>query len=112
LIATPIFEVVAAHELEAEGLLQTVSSREISNEEAIRLLGSTVDVPPGTKPHLIRAVYLNKGTGAFVIYSRGDDLFVKHGSLGHHAVPMKRQCLVVFLDRSPKRLYVSCSMAE
>jgi hypothetical protein len=67
---------------------------------------------PGTKPYLTRGVYLNRGTGGFSVYILEDQLLVRHGSLGHSGVPMKRQALVVQLKRKPAEVFATCSMAE
>ncbi len=64
------------------------------------------------KPYLVRGLYLNEGTGAFSVYVRDTTLWVVHGSLGKHAVPMKRRPLVVFLEHVPTKVYVSVRMAE
>lgn len=105
-------EVAPSREAEAEGMLKDVPCLEISKDEAARFLGKMPGVPAGRTPHLVRAVYLNRGTGTFRVYLKDDELLVEHGSLGHHAVSMKRQCLVVFLAQTPKRVFVSCHMAE
>ncbi len=102
----------ASRELEAEQMLADVSCRELTGEEAGRFLGKAFEASPGGKSYLVRGVYLNRGNGNFSIYAKDDDLFVDHGSLGHHAVPMKRQCLVIFLEQAPKRVFVTCHMAE
>ena len=64
------------------------------------------------KPYLVRGLYLYEGTGAFSVYFRDTTLWVAHGSLGKHAVPMKRRPLVVFLEHAPTKVYVSVWMAE
>lgn len=64
------------------------------------------------RPYLVRGLYLNEGTGAFSVYFRDTTLWVVHGSLGKHAVPMKRRPLVVFLEHVPTKVYVSVRMAE
>jgi hypothetical protein len=66
----------------------------------------------GKSTFLVRAVYLNAGTGAFSLYLQSNKLFVTHGSLGRNAVPMKRQALVVFLPKQPDEVFVDCMMAE
>ena len=61
---------------------------------------------------LVRAVYLNRVTGKFMVVPVGNELLVEHGSLGHSAAPMKRPALVVRLAHEPKTVYISCSMDE
>jgi hypothetical protein len=46
------------------------------------------------------------------VYLAQDQLVVNHGSLGSSAVPMKRQALVLQLERMPAEVFVACSMAE
>jgi len=57
-------------------------------------------------------VYLNRGTGKFIVVPVGNELLVEHGSLGRSAVPMKRQALILRLSQKPETVYVSCSMDE
>jgi hypothetical protein len=64
------------------------------------------------KPYLVRALYLNEGTGRFYASVKDSTLSVSHGSLGHFAVPMKRRPVVIFLEKAPTKVYVSVSMAE
>jgi hypothetical protein len=64
------------------------------------------------KPYLVRALYLNEGTGHFYASVKDSTLSVYHGSLGHQAVPMKRRPLVIFLEKEPTKVLVSVSMAE
>jgi hypothetical protein len=107
-----IHQVPEAMETGAEALLVDVSCIELTAEQAEKTLGRKLPEIPGTKPYLTRGVYLNRGTGHFRVTMLDDNLGVFHGSLGHHAVPMKRQALVLQLERIPKEVYVSCHMAE
>ncbi len=95
-----------------ERLLDGTPCLEISAEKAGYFLCKEYNAPPGTKPFLVRAVFLNRGTGAFSAYFTADSLKVEHGSLGKSAVPMKRQALVVSLERLPKEVFVDCDMCE
>jgi hypothetical protein len=65
-----------------------------------------------TKPYLVRGLVLSEGTGSFSACLKDPTLWVYHGCLGRHAVPMKRQPVVVFLEQEPKTVYVDVSMAE
>lgn len=105
-------EVELSREAEAEETLNDVSCRALSREEVTRFLGKPFQISGGRKPYLVRGLYLNRGTGAFTLYSKDDELVVEHGSLGRHAVPMKRQCLVVFLERPATRVFVTVHMDE
>ena len=107
-----IHEVLESRELQAEELLQDVSIVEVTAEQAAELIGATLPDQPDTQPYLTRGVYLNGGTGSFSVYLLEDQLLVHHGSLGHRAVPMKRQALVLQLEQEPQDVFVTCSMAE
>jgi hypothetical protein len=65
-----------------------------------------------TKPYLVRGLVLNEGTGNFSALLKDSTLWIEHGCLGRHPVPMKRQPVVVFLEEEPKTVYVEVSMAE
>lgn len=110
--SSDIAEVVADHTSEAEEQLRDIACVEISDDRAAKLVGKQLSKPPGAKSFLVRAVYLNRGTGRFMAYLVGNELMVEHGSLGHSAPPMKRQPLVISLSRLPDKVYVSYSMAQ
>jgi hypothetical protein len=61
---------------------------------------------------LVRAVYLNRGTGKFMAVLAGSELLVEHGPLGRSTASMRRQALVVRLPQKPETVFVSCSIAE
>ena len=107
-----IHEVVESQQPEAETLLQNVSIVELTSQEAAEFIGEPLPEVPGAEPYLTRGVYLNRGTGSFSVYILEDRLVVHHGSLGSSAVPMKRQALVLQLERSPTEVFVACSMAQ
>ena len=106
------WEVEPSRELEAEDMLKTVSCRALSSQEADRLLGKPLRAAHAGEPYLVRGVVFNRGTGRFTLRSKDDELFVRHGSLGHDPVPMMRQCLVVLLGQMPKQVFVTCHMVE
>ena len=107
-----ISEVAPDRMAAAEEQLHDVACVEISPDRAAELTGHTMPPQAGSSLFLVRAVYLNRGTGKFMAVSVGSELLVEHGSLGHAAVPMKRQPLVVRLPQKPETVYVSCSMDE
>ena len=107
-----VMEVVLAKMPEAEEQLRDVACVELSSQHASEMTGQPVKAIPGGSLFLVRAVYLNRGTGKFTVSLSGRNLLVEHGSLGHSAVPMKRQALVVSLPQKPDVVYVSCSMDE
>jgi len=107
-----VMEVAPAKMPEAEEQLRDVVCVELSSQRASELTGQPVKAIAGGSLFLVRAVYLNRGTGKFTVSLSGRNLLVEHGSLGHSAVPMKRQALVVRLRQKPDVVYVSYSMAE
>ncbi|MFC2023900.1 hypothetical protein ACFLT5_04115 [Chloroflexota bacterium] len=107
-----IHEALESRELQAEEHLQDVSIVELTAEQAAEFIGAALPDVPGTQPYLTRGVYLNRGTGAFSAYTLENQLLVHHSSLGHSAVPMKRQALVLQLELKPRDVFLTCSMAE
>ena len=107
-----IHEVTEASEPLAEQLLQDVSIVALTAEEAAAFVGAPLSEVPGTRPYLLRGVYLNRETGRWSVCILEDQLLVYHGALGSSAVPMKRQALVLQLEREPREVFVACSMAE
>jgi hypothetical protein len=84
---------------------------EVSDAEVGTLLG---EAPPaaGLRHFVVRALYLQKATGGYSVKACGGRLLVHHGSLGHHAVPMRRAALLVELEEPPAEVFVSCSLAS
>jgi hypothetical protein len=107
-----IHPVVDASESLAEALLAQLPIVELGHEEAAQLVGGTLPQAPGTQPYLVRGVCLNRSTGSFSAFLLEGRLWVHHASLGRRAVPMKRQVLVLQLERRPAEVFVTCSMAE
>lgn len=97
---------------EAVAQLEEVSIVELTEQEAEGLLGKPLPGSPGTTPYLVRAVFLNKGTGRFLIYMSGDQIAVFHGSLGGGERAMGRQPLVLQLEELPAEVYVTARMVE
>ena len=86
---------------DADVLLQEGSSVALTDQQASDLVGEPLPDVSGTQPYLVRALLLNRGTGNFTVYILEDQVSVKHGSLGGHAVPMRRQPLILQLGRCP-----------
>ena len=110
--ATDLAEVLPGRLVAAEEQLRDVACVAVSSERAAELTGQKIEAGAGTALFLVRAVCLNRATGRFSVVFAGRDLLVEHGSLGHSAVPMQRQALVVRLPRKPEVVYVSCGMDE
>lgn len=95
---------------EAQGMLVDAPAKEITADEAQRFTGKPL---PGEGVYvLLRAVVLNEGNGAFYVSTRGQDVVVSHGCLGHFPMPMKRKAMVARLPVVPKTVYVDCGMDE
>jgi hypothetical protein len=101
----------SVHAPKAMSMLESKPIIPLSQKEAADL-GVVLGGNTSLKPYLVRALYLNKGTGGYFLSASADTLFVSHGSLGKHAVPMKRDCLIVELPIEPHVLYISVMMAE
>lgn len=96
----------------AEEQLREVACVEITPDLASELTGRTVTSRADSGLFLVRAVFLNRGTGKFMVTPVGTELLVEHASLGISAVPMKRQALVVRLSQKPEMVFVFCSIDE
>ena len=107
-----ILEVAPGGAAAAVEQLRNAACLEISAEQAAEIAGRKTLSAGDGKWYLVRGVCLNRGTGKFTVVEVGSELLVEHGSLGHSAVPMKRQPLIVRLQRKPETVYVSCSMDE
>ena len=66
---------------------------------------------PGKRAFLVRTVFGHQGTGAYTVLRRGDDVFVRHGSLGRSS-PHHKGALVLILDFTPREIYVATWVAE
>lgn len=84
----------------------------LSRQEAAAAVEGDKAGGDSLKPYLVRALYLNYGTGGFSLYRSGTNLLAVHGSLGKSAVPMKRRALVLLLPVPPQKLYIEVFMAE
>ncbi len=94
-----------------EDLLSTTTWSKLEEKTVKQLIGRAKQIVEHI-PYLVRAVYLNKGTGAYRIFIYRQNLHVKHGSLCDSSVPMKRDVLIVWLTKEPKEVYSTCSMAK
>ena len=62
-------------------------------------------------PYLIRAAYVNGGTGSFGLYWAGTALVVSHAALGSGGAP-KRTALIACLRQTPSAVFSSLSGAR
>lgn len=109
---TDIIEVSPDHLTSAEEQLRRLACVAITADRASELTGRSVVSRAASSLFLVRAVFLNRGTGKFMATPVGGDLLVEHGSLGRSGVSMKRQALIVRLPQKPETVFVSCSMNE
>ena len=107
-----IMEVDPDGMVSAEEQLRVLACVEIAPDRATELTGRFIAPRAGSSLFLVRALCLNRGTGKFLVTPIGSELLVEHGSLGHSAVLMKRQALVVRLSQKPETIYASCSMDQ
>lgn len=105
-------EVASSLQPKAQNLLKQKSIVALSLAQAKTFTSGQFKQVKGKRPYLVRAVYLNKETGAFSVFLHGKKLVVSHNSLGRSAVPMKRQALVVYLSAQPTEVFVICGMDE
>ena len=106
-----IYKVTSIMQPKAEMMLKEKPVIQLSAPQVKAFVGGNPKSVYRKTPFLVRAVYLNEGTGKFMVYERDKKLWVTHGSLGRSAVPMKRQALVVFLKVRPTQVFVFCTMA-
>jgi len=93
---------------EAETLLRTTAVISITGPEAQRLVGEFS--PPGGKqtPYLLRAVGDGRGIFPLQLAIRPDgNVWVGGGANSKCPVPMRRQPVVAWLERMPKKEYVT-----
>jgi hypothetical protein len=98
----------------AESMLQAVSNVSITDAQA-RDLTNPIGLAPRVKrsPYLLRAVGALAGTNGFEVeVNSNGDVWVACGALSHHAVAIERRAIVAWLERPPKEVFVSFSVAE
>lgn len=109
---TDTYEVVASKEIVA--LIRDLADKDIaplSEVTAKYFTGHYYRGERGMKPFLVRAVYGHGGTGGYTVSRRGNDLLIRHDSLGRSSAYHK-SALVVNLDFAPRQVYIVASIAE
>ena len=106
-----IHVVDSEHELIGLKMLDTIPIILLSRKQA-EGFGDRLDSNIKRKPYLVRTVVGNRGTGGYFASVHIDSLVITHGSLGHHAVPMGRSCIVIDLKQEPRYLFINASVAE
>ncbi|GEM_PF-2524958 len=106
----PCWEVAASRRDYAEKLLEKQSCILLEDSRFVGV--REVRPPAGTRLFLVRALYLHGETGDFDVHLLAGKLVVRHACLGRIDMPMRRSALIVLLPEAPKRVDVTCSMAE
>jgi hypothetical protein len=106
-----VHEVSPARQAVATEKLAAVSYLTLSQSETEFFSGYRGPALGEKKAFLVRAVFGHQGTGAYRVFRRGNDLFVRHASLGHSS-PCHKGALVLNLDFTPGEVYVAMSVAE
>jgi hypothetical protein len=98
----------------AESMLQTVSWVRLTEPQANELVGvSSPSSTSKTAPYLLRAVGSPARTNEFIVETQSNgDVWVESGARSHHALPIERRAVVVWLDHPPHEVYISFSVAE
>lgn len=108
--ASQFFEIAVSREATAEEWLKDSDAVLINNDD-IGYFGHRDFQCSGSKfPYLVRAEYMNGGTGNFMVKRFGAALLVAHGSLGPSSVT-RRSALVVCLDFRPTEVFGELSGA-
>jgi hypothetical protein len=106
------YEVKPASQKEVQYLLNEKQIIQIPLKQANKFSKQQIQKVENYDYFLVRGVFLNEYTGSFIIYSKGKQLWIYHGSLGHSPVSMKRKALIVALDQMPDEIFVTCMMDE
>jgi hypothetical protein len=103
---------------EAIRLLDEVSIVELNDEDLKRFAPTPQFRPTGSKPYLVRGVFLHAGngrpmgTGKFKILVRDKEVAVYFGCLGRIRPEFGKGPFVVWLHFKPENVFVFCDMAE
>ena len=104
------FEIPASKLLAAEYWLRD-SAFLPQEQNEIKYFGRPdFNCPASTKPYLVRAAYINGGTGSFGLHWAGSALIVSHASLGPSGSPSK-SALIACLAKEPTAVFSSLSGA-
>jgi hypothetical protein len=101
-----VLEVSVSKFASAEADLVNVASAALAPSAAEYFSRPGFKCAPADKPFLIRAFYMNGGTGAFTLYWAGTALVVAHDSLGPKRT-LQRTALVACLARQPSQVFSS-----
>ena len=105
------FEVPVSRFVTANYRLSGVEFVAQEQNEVVYYGGGSLKCPPPSKTYLVRALYLNGGTGTFRLYWAGSALIVSHGSLGSPPEHPNKSALVACLVQEPTAVYSALSSA-
>jgi hypothetical protein len=97
-------EVSAASLPSAESRLASAAFVALAANSVKAITPSSFKCAPPAKTYLVRAAYMNRGTGAFSLHWAGAALIVTHNSLGSIS-PIRRSVLVACLARQPSQVF-------
>ena len=104
------FEVPASKLLTAEAWLDDTPYL-AQEQSSVSYFGHPkFECPAPSKSYLIRASYINGGTGEFQLFLAGSAIVVSHGALGPYTPPSKT-ALVACLSKEPTAVFSSISTA-
>jgi hypothetical protein len=104
------FEVPASKLATAEYWLTDVSFKPLEQSGVTYFGRPEFKCPASTMPYLLRAGYVNGGTGDFSLAWAGTSIVVSHRALGRSGVPFQ-SALVACLANAPSDVYSSISGA-
>jgi hypothetical protein len=102
---------VIPHAAESLSRLERSPWAEVSEQEAAGLAGRPLG-GSGGRLVLLRALAWDTPYGGFNVRWRSGEVFVQHGSLGTHPLPVVRRAVVARLPDLPSEVYVGLERAE
>lgn len=105
-----VFEVPVSMFEEAEGRLKSAAARKLQSYDVDALSRNRFSCAGSSTPFLVRAVFTNGNTGAFLLKRLDSALWVSHSSLGV-STGTHRSALLVCLNFNPSVVYVTAGGA-
>lgn len=103
------FVVVVVDEASAVARLESTQFIELSSEEANKLSGKTLQIA-NRKPYLVRALMYHKDNGRFAVFEKGQDIFIRHDSMGSATQQEHRTAVIVYLPYKPTNVFIDCQV--
>jgi hypothetical protein len=107
-----ILMVPPANLAEAEGMLATLPAVELDAAKAAHLAGRALLSVEGARPWLVRGLLHRREPPSFTLYAYGNQLDVRHRTPVKDLPPPQRQPLIVLLEASPERVYVTVDLVN